>query len=97
MLHLFIWQVGAAAEYPHNITIPSSLIVKQFDDKLKVAIDKGDMVIINLDWTESVPHPEIWLSMSCGKTTMTNAGQSMIPNQTLERILKGLLKFLYLP
>ena len=30
--------------------------MKQFYDKLKVATNKGDMVNINLDWRESVPH-----------------------------------------
>ena len=32
--------------------------MKQFDDKLKLATNKGDMVNINLDWRESVPHPD---------------------------------------
>jgi hypothetical protein len=49
---------GHHSEYLQNITIPSALIEKAFGDKLKVAINKGDMVNINLDWRESVPHPD---------------------------------------
>lgn len=65
---------SSAAEYLQNITIPSALIEKAFGDKLKVAINKGDMVNINLDWRESVPHPddrveyELWTNSNdeCG-------------------------------
>jgi hypothetical protein len=34
---------GHHSEYLQNITIPSALIEKAFGDKLKVAINKGDM------------------------------------------------------
>jgi len=65
---------SSAAEYLQNITIPSALIEKEFGDKLKGAINKGDMVKINLDWRESVPHPddrmeyELWTNSNdeCG-------------------------------
>uniref|UniRef100_A0ACD5X3J7 Uncharacterized protein n=1 Tax=Avena sativa TaxID=4498 RepID=A0ACD5X3J7_AVESA len=46
------------ADYLENITIPSALITKSFGDRLKKAIDNGDMVNVNLDWTESLPHPD---------------------------------------
>ncbi|VAH93116.1 unnamed protein product [Triticum turgidum subsp. durum] len=45
-------------EYLENITIPSALISKSFGDRLKKAIDNGDMVNVNLDWRESLPHPD---------------------------------------
>uniref|UniRef100_A0A0E0RCX2 PA domain-containing protein n=1 Tax=Oryza rufipogon TaxID=4529 RepID=A0A0E0RCX2_ORYRU len=45
-------------DYLENITIPSALITKSFGDKLKKAIDNGDMVNVNLDWRESLPHPD---------------------------------------
>ncbi|XP_019426567.1 PREDICTED: vacuolar-sorting receptor 1-like isoform X2 [Lupinus angustifolius] len=65
---------GSAAKYIENITIPSALIEKSFGEKLKNAISGGDMVNINLDWRESVPHPdarveyELWTNSNdeCG-------------------------------
>ncbi|CAL0316341.1 unnamed protein product [Lupinus luteus] len=65
---------GSSAEYIENITIPSALIEKRFGEKLKSAISGGDMVNINLDWREAVPHPddrveyELWTSSNdeCG-------------------------------
>ncbi|KAL0348302.1 UNVERIFIED_CONTAM: Vacuolar-sorting receptor 3 [Sesamum angustifolium] len=48
----------AAAKYIVNITIPSALVDKNFGEKLKKAISGGDMVNVNLDWREAVPHPD---------------------------------------
>ncbi|KAL3819208.1 hypothetical protein ACJIZ3_005113 [Penstemon smallii] len=49
---------GSSAKYIVNITIPSTLISKSFGEKLKAAISGGDMVNLNLDWREVVPHPD---------------------------------------
>ncbi|KAG5005207.1 hypothetical protein JHK82_029235 [Glycine max] len=65
---------GSSAKYIENITIPSALIEKSFGEKLKVAISNGDMVNVNLDWREAVPHPddrveyELWTNSNdeCG-------------------------------
>ncbi|KAF5183208.1 Vacuolar-sorting receptor [Thalictrum thalictroides] len=65
---------GASAKYIENITIPSALIDKEFGEKLKKSISGGDMVNINLDWREAVPHPddrveyELWTNSNdeCG-------------------------------
>lgn len=46
------------ADYLQNITIPSALISKTFGDSLKKALANGDMVNINLDWREALPHPD---------------------------------------
>ncbi|KAG8364195.1 hypothetical protein BUALT_Bualt19G0103100 [Buddleja alternifolia] len=48
----------ASAKYISNITIPSALIQKSLGEKLKKAINEGDMVNVNLDWREAVPHPD---------------------------------------
>ncbi|XP_051133954.1 vacuolar-sorting receptor 3-like [Andrographis paniculata] len=61
-------------KYIANITIPSALITKSFGEDLKKAYSRGDMVNVNLDWRESVPHPdnrveyELWTSSNdeCG-------------------------------
>ncbi|KAL0454310.1 UNVERIFIED_CONTAM: Vacuolar-sorting receptor 3 [Sesamum latifolium] len=64
---------AAAAKYIVNITIPSALVDKSFGEKLKKAISGGDMVNVNLDWREAVPHPdrveyELWSNSNdeCG-------------------------------
>ncbi|CAN6469424.1 unnamed protein product [Victoria cruziana] len=49
---------NAGASYLENITIPSALISKGFGDSLKKALGNGEMVNINLDWRESLPHPD---------------------------------------
>lgn len=63
-----------AAKYIQNITIPSALITQKFGEILKKAVKNGDMVNVNLDWRESVPHPddrveyELWTNSNdeCG-------------------------------
>ncbi|KAK4491149.1 hypothetical protein RD792_001873 [Penstemon davidsonii] len=65
---------GSSAKYIVNITIPSALISKSFGEKLKTAISGGNMVNVNLDWREAVPHPddrveyELWTNSNdeCG-------------------------------
>ncbi|XVE93501.1 hypothetical protein REPUB_Repub01dG0198000 [Reevesia pubescens] len=64
----------SSAKYIENITIPSALIEKTFGETLKKAISGGDMVNVNLDWREAVPHPddrveyELWTNSNdeCG-------------------------------
>ncbi|KAJ0985414.1 hypothetical protein J5N97_003770 [Dioscorea zingiberensis] len=45
-------------DHVQNITIPSALISKAFGDNLKEALTNGEMVNVNLDWRESLPHPD---------------------------------------
>ena len=94
MLHFFIWQVGAATEYLQNITIPSSLIVKQFDDKLKVATNKGDMVNINLDWRKSIPHPDDWVEYELWKNNNDECGAKCDTQLVFAQNFKGVSQIL---
>ncbi|CAL9120359.1 unnamed protein product [Musa acuminata var. zebrina] len=63
-----------SAKYIQNITIPSALIDKRFGEQLKTAVRSGEMVNVNLDWREAVPHPderveyELWTNSNdeCG-------------------------------
>ncbi|XP_057477155.1 vacuolar-sorting receptor 1-like [Actinidia eriantha] len=48
----------AQADYLQKITIPSALISKAFGDSIKKVLSSGEMVNINLDWRESLPHPD---------------------------------------
>ncbi|RWR79049.1 EGF-like calcium-binding domain-containing protein [Cinnamomum micranthum f. kanehirae] len=49
---------NAGAEYLQNISIPSALISKTLGDNIKKALSSSEMVNINLDWRESLPHPD---------------------------------------
>ncbi|PKA51851.1 Vacuolar-sorting receptor 1 [Apostasia shenzhenica] len=49
---------GGRGDYLQKITIPSALISKSFGDSLKKAIEDGEMINVNLDWRESLPHPD---------------------------------------
>lgn len=49
---------GSDSDYLQKISIPSALISKSLGDSLKKYIDKGEMVNVNLDWRESLPHPD---------------------------------------
>ncbi|KAL8141052.1 hypothetical protein V2J09_007073 [Rumex salicifolius] len=48
----------AMAEYLQNLTIPSALISKDLGESIKKALSKNEMVNMNLDWRESLPHPD---------------------------------------
>ncbi|XP_019150634.1 PREDICTED: vacuolar-sorting receptor 6 isoform X2 [Ipomoea nil] len=60
--------------YIEKIGIPSALIEQSFGETLKVALKKGEEVVIKMDWTESMPHPderveyELWTNSNdeCG-------------------------------
>ncbi|CAH9116637.1 unnamed protein product [Cuscuta epithymum] len=65
---------GSSSSYVENITIPSALVEKSFGEKMKKSLSEGEMVNVNLDWRESVPHPddrveyELWTNsnVECG-------------------------------
>ncbi|XP_010252051.1 PREDICTED: vacuolar-sorting receptor 1-like [Nelumbo nucifera] len=65
---------NARADYVQNISIPSALISKTFGDRIKKSLSMGDMININLDWREALPHPderveyELWTNSNdeCG-------------------------------
>ncbi|KAL6574475.1 Vacuolar-sorting receptor 1 [Orobanche minor] len=72
----------AHADYLQNITIPSALITKELGDKIKKEIADGEMVSINLDWREALPHPderveyELWTNSNdeCGPKCESQLG-----------------------
>ncbi|KAL0363778.1 UNVERIFIED_CONTAM: Vacuolar-sorting receptor 6 [Sesamum calycinum] len=60
--------------YIDKIGIPSALIDRSFAQALKDALKKGEDVVVKIDWTESMPHPdqrveyELWTNSNdeCG-------------------------------
>lgn len=63
-----------AEGYVEKIGIPSALVEKTFGETLKNALKRGEDVVVKLDWSESVPHPderveyELWTNSNdeCG-------------------------------
>jgi PA domain len=46
-------------EYVENITIPSGFITRAFTEALKKQLKKsGEEIVVKIDWTESMPHPD---------------------------------------
>ncbi|KAL0387078.1 UNVERIFIED_CONTAM: Vacuolar-sorting receptor 3 [Sesamum radiatum] len=68
----------AAAKYIVNITIPSALVDKNFGEKLKKAISGGDMVNVNLDWREAVPHPDDRVEYELWSNSNDECGVNML-------------------
>ncbi|CAL5192481.1 unnamed protein product [Lathyrus oleraceus] len=64
----------AKDDYVEKINIPSTLISKSLGDRIKEALLNGEVVNINLDWREALPHPddrveyELWTNSNdeCG-------------------------------
>ncbi|KAK8562829.1 hypothetical protein V6N12_010895 [Hibiscus sabdariffa] len=67
-------ETRSSSKYIENIMIPSALVEKSFGETLKKTIAGGDVVNVNLDWREAVPHPddrveyELWTNSNdeCG-------------------------------
>ncbi|GMJ12807.1 vaculolar sorting receptor 3, VACUOLAR SORTING RECEPTOR 3, binding protein of 80 kDa 2;2 [Hibiscus trionum] len=67
-------ETKSSSKYIENIMIPSALVEKSFGETLKKTITGGDIVNVNLDWREAVPHPddrveyELWTNSNdeCG-------------------------------
>ncbi|XP_071720407.1 vacuolar-sorting receptor 2-like isoform X2 [Rutidosis leptorrhynchoides] len=46
------------ADYLQNLTLPSALISYKLGEAIKNAIENKDLVLVNLDWKEALPHPD---------------------------------------
>lgn len=49
---------GKYSELTQNISIPAVLIEKRLGDSLKQVLASSELVNLNLDWRESLPHPD---------------------------------------
>lgn len=65
---------GGGEQYIQKIIIPSALVNKAFGQNIKEALKGSEEVVVKMDWTESLPHPdqiveyELWSSSNdeCG-------------------------------
>ncbi|KAK9057843.1 hypothetical protein SSX86_022681 [Deinandra increscens subsp. villosa] len=46
------------ADYLDNLTISSAFITRSLGVSIKQALENNDLVLVNLDWTEALPHPD---------------------------------------
>nr|XP_043611186.1 vacuolar-sorting receptor 2-like [Erigeron canadensis] len=61
-------------DYLQNLTLPSAFINYALGESIKKALDDKEFVLVNLDWSEALPHPderveyEFWTSsnVECG-------------------------------
>ncbi|KAJ8439607.1 hypothetical protein Cgig2_017174 [Carnegiea gigantea] len=65
---------SSSAKYIENITIPSALIERSFGETLKKALNNADMVNVNLDWREAVPHPDARVEYELWTTSNDECG-----------------------
>ncbi|GFY82438.1 vacuolar sorting receptor homolog 1 [Actinidia rufa] len=84
----------AHADYLQKITIPSALISKAFGDSIKKVLSSGEMVNINLDWRESLPHPDDRVEYEFWTNSNDECGPNVTARLSLSRTSKEQLKFL---
>ncbi|KAI3788596.1 hypothetical protein L2E82_01367 [Cichorium intybus] len=89
-------------DYLQNLTIPSVFVTNSLGVSLKKALENNELVLVNLDWTETLPHPderveyEFWTNSNdeCGPKCDTQIDfikNFKGPAQILER--KGYTRF----
>jgi hypothetical protein len=85
---------NTTVEYLQHITIPSALIEKNFGDKLKKALNSGEMVNINLDWRESLPHPDDRVEYEFWTNNNDECGPKCVSQIEFVKSFKGVVQML---
>ncbi|KAL7095102.1 hypothetical protein ACP275_10G003500 [Erythranthe tilingii] len=84
----------ARADYLQNITIPSALISKDLGDKIKKELSKGEMVNINLDWREALPHPDERVEYEFWTNSNDECGPKCVSQLDFVKSFKGAAQIL---
>ena len=84
----------ATADFLQDITIPSALIKKDLADKLKIALAADEMVNINLDWRESLPHPDERVEYEFWTNSNDECGPKCTAQVNFVRDFKGVAQLL---
>ena len=84
----------ATADFLQSITIPSALIKKDLADKLKMALAADEMVNINLDWRESLPHPDERVEYEFWTNSNDECGPKCTAQVNFVRDFKGVAQLL---
>ncbi|CAH9089037.1 unnamed protein product [Cuscuta epithymum] len=82
------------ADYLQNITIPSALISKELGDKIKKELSKGEMVVINLDWREALPHPDERVEYEFWTNSNDECGPKCVSQIEFVKSFKGVAQIL---
>ncbi|KAJ8439609.1 hypothetical protein Cgig2_017176 [Carnegiea gigantea] len=85
---------SSSAKYIEDIAIPSALVDRSFGDTLKQALNKGDMVNVNLDWREAVPHPDARVEYELWTTSNDECGVKCEMLQGFVKEFKGAAQIL---
>ncbi|KAL8214820.1 hypothetical protein R6Q57_004269 [Mikania cordata] len=51
-------KLDSKTDYLQNLTISSGFITHSLGVSIKKALENNDLVLVNLDWTEALPHPD---------------------------------------
>ncbi|CAM8889019.1 unnamed protein product [Rhodiola kirilowii] len=81
-------------DYLQNITIPSALISKRLGDDIKKALSDGEMVNVNLDWREALPHPDERVEYEFWTNSNDECGQKCDTQMEFVKEFKGVAQIL---
>ncbi|KAL0364441.1 UNVERIFIED_CONTAM: Vacuolar-sorting receptor 2 [Sesamum angustifolium] len=87
-------ETDAQADYLQNISIPSALISKELGERMKKELTKGEMVSINLDWREALPHPDERVEYEFWTNSNDECGPKCESQLTFVRNFKGAAQIL---
>ncbi|KAL2253865.1 UNVERIFIED_CONTAM: Vacuolar-sorting receptor 1 [Sesamum indicum] len=87
-------ETDAQADYLQNISIPSALISKELGERMKKELSKGEMVSINLDWREALPHPDERVEYEFWTNSNDECGPKCESQLTFVRNFKGAAQIL---
>lgn len=81
-------------DYLQNISIPSALISKGLGDRIKKVVANGEMVSINLDWREALPHPDERVEYEFWTNSNDECGLKCLSQLNFVRNFKGAAQIL---
>ena len=77
-----------------NITVPSVLVLKSTGDAMKDALRDGKDVLLTLDWTDSVPHPDSRVEWELWSNSNDACGAKCDAQKAFVREFAGIAKVL---
>ncbi|CAA0810766.1 Vacuolar-sorting receptor 2 [Striga hermonthica] len=87
-------EADAQSKYVQTISIQSALICKELGDQIKKELAKGEIVNINLDWREALPHPEERVEYEFWTTSSDECGSKCESQLNFVRDFKGAAQIL---
>ncbi|VVB02137.1 unnamed protein product [Arabis nemorensis] len=85
---------GEDPDFIDKIKIPSALILRSFGDSLKKALNRGEEVILKIDWSESIPNPDERVEYELWSNTNDECGVHCNEQMTFIKNFKGTAQIL---